>query len=220
MSVSNFLGIAASNISLVGGIAASNISLMKGIEWGTSAAADPQLQFFENFPGHLGAAYNGYSNGTLSVHAVNIPLSISFNKVVALMSVSSAALSALSGTIQFGLYSLNAGTLSLANSASGAVAEGGSANSWYSMATSATQNISPGAWYFGVNFFTGGIATDHSSASFYGNSSVNLANAVPGGFLMGRMTASTNAMPSNIATSDLDITGSDATRQPYIILTA
>ena len=186
----------------------------------TSAAADPQLQFFENFPGHLGAANVGFSNGTLSIHAVNIPLSISFNQVLALMSVSSAALSALSATLQFGLYSLNGSTLSLANSASNTVEHTNSAYSWYSMVTSATQNITPGAWYFGVNFFAGGIATDHSSASFYGNSSINPANAIPGGFLMGRVTASTNAMPASIATSDLDITGSDAIRQPYIILTA
>ena len=78
----------------------------------SAGAANPQLQFFENFPGKNGAAYNAYSNGTLSIHAVNIPLSISFNNVVALMSVSSAALSALSATLQFGLYSLNGSTLS------------------------------------------------------------------------------------------------------------
>ena len=190
--------------------------------YSSSAAVggDPQLQFFENFQLKHGAAYNGYSNGTLSLHAVNIPLSISFNQVVALMSVSSAALSALSATLQFGLYSLNGSTLSLANSASNTVEHTNSANSWYSMVTSATQNITPGAWYFGINFFTGGIATDHSSASFLGNSSGNPPNAILGGFLMGRMTASTNALPSSIATSDLDITGSDAIRQPYIIITA
>jgi len=187
---------------------------------GAAAAANPQLQFFENFPGHLGGNTVGQSNGTLSVHAVNIPLSISFNQVVALMSISSAALSALSGTLQFGLYSLNGSTLSLANSASNTVQHTDSANSWYSMVTSATQNISPGAWYFGVNFFTGGIATDHNSASFFGNSSIAPNNAIPGGFLMGRVTGSTNAMPATIATSNLDITGSDAVRQPYIIITA
>lgn len=186
----------------------------------TSAAANPQLNFFENFPGHIGNTYGAFSNGTLSIHAVNIPLSISFNNVMALMSISSAALSALSATLQFGLYSLNGSTLSLANSASNTVEHTNSANSWYSMVTSATQNISPGAWYFGVNFFTGGIATDHSSASFYINQSGNLGNAVPVGFIIGRVTASTNAMPASIATSDLDITGSDATRQAYIIITA
>lgn len=184
-----------------------------------SVSTNPQLLFFENFPAKKGGGYLGYSNGTLSIHAVNIPLSISFNNVVALMSVSSAALSALSGTLQFGLYSLNGSTLSLANSASNTVEHTNSANSWYSMVTSATQNISPGGWYFGINFFTGGIATDHSSASFYGNSSVNPGNAEPS-FIMGRVTASTTAMPASIATSDLDITGSDAIRQPFIIITA
>lgn len=183
------------------------------------SGVNPQLQFFENYPGKNGAAYNGFSNGTLSIHAVNIPLSLSFNYPVVLMSVSSAALSALSGTIQLGLYSLNVGTLSLANSASQSVGEGGSANSWYSMATSATQNITPGAWYFGINFFTGGIATDHSSASFFGNSSINPLDASPV-FLRGRMTVSTNAMPATLATSELDITGSDIIRQPYILITA
>lgn len=181
--------------------------------------ANPQILFFENFPVKKGNAYIGFSNGTLSIHAVNIPLSLSFNTPVVLMSVSSGVGSALSGTIQFGLYSLNANTLSLANSASQSIGIGGSANSWYSMATSATQNITPGQWYFGMNFFTGGIATDHSSASFYGNSSLNPNNA-PTRFVMGRVTASTNAMPASIATSNLDITGSDAVRQPFIIITA
>lgn len=174
--------------------------------------AGPQLQFFENFPGHLGQAHVAYSNGTLSVHAVNIPLSISFNNVVALISRPN---SGGSHTLQFGLYSLNGSTLSLANSASQSIAFS-SAISWISMITSATQNIAPSAWYFAFNILSGGT----SDLSFYANSSVAPANAVPGGFLMGHMTASTNAMPASIATSDLDITGADAVRQPYIILTA
>ena len=184
-----------------------------------ATAANPQLRFFENIYLKDGDANVGFSNGTLSVQAVNIPLSLSFNYPIVLMSVSSVALSALSATLQFGLYSLNGSTLSLANSASQTVEHTGSAYSWYSMVTSATQNITPGAWYFGINFFTGGIATDHSSASFFGNNSVNPGNANPV-LLYGRMTASTNAMPVSIATSDFDITGSDSIRQPYIIITA
>ena len=177
---------------------------------GTSVA-DPQLQFFENFPGHLGAANVAYSANTLSIHAVNIPLSISFNKVIALLSESDAG----SATLHFGLYSLNGSTLSLANSASAAITMA-NALSWRSIVTSATQNISPGAWYFAFNISSGGA----SSLSFYANTAINPGNAIPGGFLMGRMTASTGAMPATIATSDLDITGSDAIRQPYIIITS
>src|SRR3990167_2181039 len=171
-----------------------------------------QLQFFENFPGHLGAVFIARSNGTLSIHAVNIPLSLSFNSPVVLVSRPN---SGGQQTVQFGLYSLNGSTLSLANSASNSISFS-SAVSWISMVTSATQNISPGAWYFALNF----LSSQTSNLSMYANSSINPGNAIPGGFLMGRMTASTNAMPASIATSDLDITGSDATRQPYIIITA
>lgn len=176
----------------------------------TAGAADPQLQFFENFPGKNGAANLAYSNGTLSIHAVNIPLSISYNNVVVLLSQNSGSF-----TLQHGLYSLNASTLSLANSASRAITVTAGL-SWVSMATSATQNISPGAWYFGFNILSGGS----SSISFFGNSSIAPGNAVPGGFLRGRVTGSTNAMPASIATSVLDITGADAMRQAFIIITA
>lgn len=126
-------------------------------------------------------------------------------------------------SISIGLYSLTGSTLSIANSIFGSQTfqyEGGKGGYLSMTSTSATQNITPGTWYFGVNFFTGGIATDHSSASFYANSSIAPGNAIPGNFLMGRVTASTNAMPTSIATSNLDITGADAIRQPYIIITA
>lgn len=175
----------------------------------STPAGNPQLQYFENFENKNGSVNAAYSNGTLSVHAVNIPLSLSFNYPNVLLSHNSGSF-----TVQFGLYSKNANTLSLANSASVALTAG-AAYSWFSMATSATQNITPGAWYFALNILSAGS----SSLSFLANSSLNPANAQP--FLIaGRMTASTNAIPSSIATSALDISGSDASRQPYIIITA
>ena len=192
---------------------------------GSSAGADPQLQFFENFPGHLGAAFAAVSDRTLSIHAVNIPLSLSFNYPTLLFvgnnDNSLFSTHTRNNSYSFGLYSLNGSTLSLANSASTLISIGVGAaefTSWYSMATSATQNITPGAWYFARNVSSAGIAV--KSARHLINSSINPANAIPGGFLMGRMTASTGVMPGSIATSDLDITGSDAIRQPYIIVTA
>src|SRR3990167_3694262 len=117
----------------------------------SSAAADPQLQFFENFPGHLAQGGISYSNSNdsqplFSVHAVNIPLSISFNNVVIAITGNNGTFSV---TDMFGLYSLNGSTLSLANSASGlgTFNSAGANTYWVSMVTSATQNISPGAWY-------------------------------------------------------------------------
>ena len=177
----------------------------------SSSGANPQLQFFENFPGHLGVNVAVRSNGILSIHAVNIPLSLSFNYPVVLVSRPD---SGGTQTIQFGLFSLNGSTFSLANSASQSIGFSNAA-SWITLVTSATQNISPGAWYFAINAFSSGT----SNLSFYINSSVSPENAQPV-FIMGRMTETTNAMPGSIATSGLDITGSDATRQPYIILTA
>lgn len=188
---------------------------------GGTTAADPQLQFFENFPGHLGAAFiSNWSNGTLSVHAVNIPLSISMGNVVVLASVSDQGNGGGTENIRMGLYSLNANTLSLANSASYTfTAPNAGGVSWYSLAVSNTSyNISPGPWYFAL--LLNETFANQNYPRYYFNSSINPGNAIPGGFLMGRMTASTGAMPESIATSNLDITGSDAIRQPYIIITA
>ena len=185
----------------------------------SSAAANPQLQFFENFPGHLGAGTIDDSGGIISLHAVNIPLSISLNTVIFLLTVTSAANSTRSMTYNFGLYSLNGSTLSLANKVSRTLTYGDATfSSWISMtAVSSAQNITPGTWYFGFNKTSAGNAVDDR---YYGNSSINPGNAIPGGFLRGRNTVATADMPASIATSDLDITGSDATRQPYIIITA
>lgn len=182
------------------------------------SVANPQIQFFENMPTKDGMSFHSLnSNGTLSIHAVNIPLSLSFNQIAVLLSASSAAASLYTGTIQFGLYSLNGSTLSLANSASANPTIITTALSWISMVTSATQNITPGAWYFALNALSG--VGDHSLISFWGNTSINPGNSPPA-LIQGRMTVSTNAMPASIATSQLDISGADATRQPYIILTA
>ena len=181
----------------------------------TTAAANPQLQFFENFPGHLGAEFAAISQFTLSVHAVNIPLSLSYNFPVMLIGKTNTTTTNQSAIIYQGLYSLSGSTLSIANSARWAFTyTGESGTSWASFATSATQNISPGAWYSAC------LVQSVPAFRLYINSSANPRNAIPGGFLMGRMTASTNAMPASIATSDLDIAGSDAIRQPYVIITA
>ena len=186
----------------------------------TTATANPQLQFFENFPGHGYGGFIDDSGASMSVHAVNIPLSISLNGAYWLGNhAAGAAGQSRSITAKFGLYSLSGSSLSLANSASGQWTYNSVAGTeWVAMTNvSATQNITPGTWYFAWLKSASGDAVN----DFYlGNTSQNIANAVPGRFLMGRMTASTAAFPASIATSDLDITGSDAIRQQYVIITA
>jgi len=221
MSVSVVNNLVISNIKQVLGLATASISVFNGLVWSSGAAANPQLQFFENFPGK-NMTMIGFSSGFLSVHAVNIPLSLSFNNVLVLHSfTNSTGTTGRTITNLFGLYSLNGSTLSLTNSASTTFTYSGGGGgtfasiNWVSMVTSATQNITPGPWYLAFCH----LHTGEGALTYYGNSSINPANAAPA-LIRGRMTASTNAIPASIATSDLDITGSDAMRQPYIIITA
>src|SRR3990167_7661894 len=120
----------------------------------------------------------------------------------------------LSHTLSLGLYSLNGSTLSLGNSASGSITASGLKRCYLSITgTSATQNITPGTWYFGllISISSGTVI------SIYGQSSANPSNAFPGVFIGGIMTDSTNALPTSFATSNLDITGVDALSVPSII---
>src|SRR3990167_1010718 len=188
--------------------------------WGIAntepASANPQLQFFENFPGKNGANFQGNHQLTMLVHAVNIPLSISFNSVVVLGVHANTA--SRTKNISFGLYSMNGSTLSLANSAFGSWALSGTATSWIGLSTSATQNITPGAWYFGL---LQSINTAGSGSSFglWGNSSLSIGSAPPA-FVMGSMTASNSNLPASVATSEISMTGTFSNRQHYIIITA
>lgn len=184
----------------------------------SSSGANPQIMFVENFPGHLVNNTVVVSDGILSVHAVNIPVSISLSRAVFMVSYANTT-TGRSHTFHWGLYSMNAGTLSLKNSASVqyTLANGVNGNVWVSMSVSAGENIAPGDWYFAFNRAS---SSGNANGAIYGNSSINPGGAIPGGFIMGRMTVSTGAMPASINTTALDITGSDAIRQPYVIITA
>ena len=126
-------------------------------------------------------------------------------------------------SISIGLYSLTGSTLSIANSIFGSQTfqyEGGKGGYLSMTSTSATQNITPGNWWLGYLVSTTAQSTN-LTGSILGQSNVfNPANAFPGGFIGGAMTASTTALPGSVATSDLDITGANAFPQPNIILTA
>ena len=174
-----------------------------------------QLDFYTNLPNIENGIF-GISNGTLSFIPLNLANSISWATLNFLICQTSAASKTLS--LSIGLYSLTGSTLSIANSISRSVTYGTSAQSIYlsMVGTSATQNITPGTWWLGLLASTAGA----NAFSFFGQTSVNPTNAFPGGFIGGRMTASTAALPSTYATSDLDITGNDAMNVPLIILSA
>lgn len=171
-----------------------------------------QLNFAQNFeiaPNQL----RSISHVILTFFPHNILDSISLNTLNLLFS---AAGTAKSITFSLGLYSLTGSTISIANSASSSIATSGGAQYISLTATSATQNITPGTWWWGIlcSF------SSSSNVSFYGGFTQDPVNAFPGAFIGGAMTTSTNALPTSIATSDLDITGSDALFVPYIIISS
>lgn len=169
-----------------------------------------QLNFWHNAIGALSNQNRAMSNGTLSFCPMILEDSISIGTLN--LYIQQAA----NGTRTFsiGLYSLTGSTLSIINSWSQTY----NSRAYYFTCsnTSANQNITPGTWWLGLLVSTSGT----SNAFIYGQTSINPANAFPGGFIGGRMSDSTNALPSSYATSDLDITGNDAMFVPFILLTA
>lgn len=164
--------------------------------------ASVRLNLFKNIPNihlvSLGVPNNNWQS--LKIQGVYIPGSISFNSVAIILSKSGSS-ATLSGS--FGLYSLTGSTLSLANSASFAANSSTSFFSWLSLATSATQNITPGNWYLGFVFSTAG----HSSFSILHNwTASGLEGAAGaqygGGLVRGYYSTTTGALPNSMNTSE------------------
>ena len=119
--------------------------------------ASVRLNIFENTPlFHVapGAFQLSTDNGQIFMQGVEIPGSISLNNVIMMMSASGTTAKTLSFSV--GLYSLTGSTLSLANSASFSSNPGANALSWITFVTSATQDITPGNWYFAYMSSTAG----------------------------------------------------------------
>lgn len=174
-----------------------------------------QLNFAANYPYPIGGR-SGIVAVKVLFFAFNFYDSISFNTINLVIVRNNSNSRTISASL--GLYSVTGSTLSLANSAAGTWTNHtnpGSRYQYLSFSTiSATQNISPGTWYFGL------LASTAGSNCSYGGLTANPANAVQGGFIGGEMTATTNALPASYATSDLDITGRNALIVPYIIVSA
>ena len=172
-----------------------------------------QLSYAYNF-GYEAPDFMGISNGSLSFFPFNCYESISLLSVnLAFTAINSAQ----TRTVSLGLYSLNGSSLSIANSLSVTFTNASSRVAIVLTATSAAQNLTPGTWFWG---FLASTAGDSRVSIYAATANIAAGNAFPGAFIAGRMTASTNALPSSYATSNLDITGADALSIPQIILTA
>jgi hypothetical protein len=178
--------------------------------------------------GQLNFAVNGglaapnvfnFSNGTLYFFPVLLTDNLSLSIVNVLTDIAGVAGGTRTVSISIGIYSLTGSTLSLANSISGTrtgTVQGGNPSYISLTAISAGTNLSAGNWWFGIVYSSSG----NNTARFRVFGSANAANAFPGSFIGGAMTATTNAPPSSVATSDLDIIGTEMIFQPVIILSA
>ena len=178
-----------------------------------------QIAFEQNF-NYWEGKVTLVNNATLSFIPMEIRDSVSLNTFnIGLIWGSSSSNGTFSASI--GLYSLTGSSLSIINSFSGSrtLTSGGvnPFNGFFSITTaSATQNITPGNWWLGLLF----SISQNTILSLVGALTANPANAFPGSFIGGAMTDSTNALPASFATSNLDITGSDAMFVPSIIISA
>lgn len=177
----------------------------------------PQLLYEHNYPIWEGSA-NPINEGTLSFVPFHIRDSISLNTLN--FGVIYSNVSAGTASVTFGLYSLNGAFLSLSNSMSCSLTQTTVSNliGMVSMInTSATQNMTPGTWFFGILV----SLSSNTNFSLAGARVLNPENAFAGAFMGGRMTDSTNQLPSVYATSNLDVTGQDAFFTcPHIIISA
>ena len=185
--------------------------------------ANIRLNIFENIP-----VFHKVKNdiliitqSNLKIHAVDIPGSISFNTIAFLLSASGTTAKTL--TLSFGLYSLNGSTLSLANSASRSTAPTANQFSWVTLETSATQDITPGSWYFGI--ITSSSGNSRFSLLMASNPEAGITGPYGGPFLRGINKTTTSALPASIATSDLVKEGGAEgsigySRVPYILISA
>ena len=138
----------------------------------------PQLNFVYNWP-FINDNTQSVGNGTLKFAPFNVGDSISLLTINLLIQGSNANRTI---TCSLGLYSLTGSSLSIANSLSATSTMANAVARFVSLtATSATQNITPGTWYWGLLFSTGGNA----NFSLFGNSSFAPANAFPGAFIGG-----------------------------------
>ena len=188
-----------------------------------------RINLFQNIIAFKAASNVAAAFGSvLYINHVYIPGSISFNTVAVLLSQTLGNTASTGGeSVSVGLCSLNGATLSLANSASGfrSISQNQSSLAWLTLATSATQDITPGDWF--LAFVK--VSTNTGSHGFIIDNGADVGGAawglLPGGpFFRGHYKSGTNALPGSIATSDCSVygqnAGSGSTRQPYILIAA
>lgn len=177
------------------------------------------INFHESYPKNA-VSFTTWGVGSLPVNGFYLGTTLPFVSVAMLWSASGTTAKTLS--VSFGLFSMNGGTLSLANSASGSVAPTANAISWMTLVTSATMNLSAGNWYTAMMYSTAGnsrISILVRDRALAGTISPNWVTVRPGGqYIYGGGSASTAVMPGSLATSNTAQNSAVLIRHPYVII--
>jgi uncharacterized protein (UPF0333 family) len=219
---------------------------MSGSSRVTASYAGPNFDFYANLPVFGISSSMGTTHGQLRFYPIDEqgPFlgNITANTVLLLMSGTggTASSSSHSYTLQLGIYTVNGASLSLLNSVSSSwgftAATSASANyvgprflTIHSSQWSAQPVLSQAIYVLGINLlssnfgqqlsFLGGI-TRTTAMQFSGTVGTSVATATSMGGLpyIGVVTATTNAMPANMAFSDLERSDSLAYFNPLVIL--
>jgi hypothetical protein len=174
------------------------------------------VAFWENTPTRQRLGYNNGGYSSLLLQKVTFSNAVPWNKAFMIAANQNANAATISLTMSLGLYTKNGTSLSLLNSASGAMTANttGTWASWLSFATSAAVTYQPGEYYLGVvgsnaATTTGAILQVGGLVSFT-SFSIHSLN--------GLSTASNASLPATVASSDINWQSNSAVR--YIVLTA
>lgn len=224
----------------------ANTNSMGNVTFGTSNASVVTAQVistvsFLEIPSGGGAglaanAVQASSNApNLSFQRMIVPARMSATQLDFIAHLTVAGSTAGSFTASFAVYTLSKSTLSSVSSGSVAVTfnsgtsnaasiyGGQSGTRWRSIQPLVFVGLTPGEYMFGFAMSVAGVAGTTGSLTVYGQSAVSL-NAAPGAadytnyFADGIYSVGTGAWPASIHLSDINQTGANALRQPYIRL--
>lgn len=209
------ISIEPSGIKKIAGVPLASVKKVAGVLYEASTSGGLTLPFqYANQYGRR-AITTGGSTGYVYFNWMRIIASMTLSRAFWQYNFNTTAASATNSyNYTYGIYQLTGASLSLLLSGSNAVTvtrTNSSINNFFTLTFSNTLALNPNSTYF--------IAYRRTlvSYNFLGESS-SFNN---GPFLQfARMTATTSALPSTIETSVLDVSGSDVTFRPSIILSS
>lgn len=211
-----------------------------GISFGMSGSSQvtakfPSMSYWENNKNQFVANQVAPSSNVvnLSIQRLVVPNQISATEIDLLAHLTVAASTAGSFTILGGMYTMSGSTASMASSSSAVVTFNSGTNAtaasiygahsgtrWRSMPTG-TWNVTPGEYMLAVLISINGPAGTTGSMTAYGGSSASVIQAVAGNnftnyFADGLYSVGTNALPNSLHLSNINQSGNQVLRQPYV----